>query len=110
MGWLKARVSLVPNAPIADMVPTRMSTCVLVLMCLSVPACGSQYGDAVRLHGKEMPSSSGSDSGLGEYERKTQSPMIWMKLRKTQLKTESPTLLNVGYDEAAKQRLGKLEA
>lgn len=46
---------------------------------------------------------------LDEYQRKTQSPLIWLNMRKTKFPRIAQTWSNFGYTEEAKQRLGQMD-
>jgi hypothetical protein len=46
---------------------------------------------------------------LDEYQRKTQSPLIWLNLRKIKLPRITPTWYNQEYAQEAKQLLGQMD-
>ena len=73
------------------MVSARKSVFMLVFMSVSVPCFCAPRGTALRQQVKDMAHPTTLDTSLGEYERKTQSPMIWMNLHKTDLSSsQSP--------------------
>jgi len=57
--------------------------------------------------GAELPPGVGP---IGEYERKTQSPMVWLRLRKTVLDSAAPSWQGGSFAEEAAQRLGELKS
>ena len=67
------------------MFPTRISVFVVALMSVAVPCFCSPGGVSLRQQVKDLSAPTSPDSGLGEYERKTQSPMVWVHLHKTDL-------------------------
>jgi hypothetical protein len=73
------------------MISTRKSVFMLAFMSVSVPCFCAPRGAALRQHVKDMAHPTTLDTGLGEYERKTQSPMIWMNLHKTDLSSSQST-------------------
>ena len=73
------------------MFSARKSVIVLALMSLSVPSFCAPRGTSLRQQVKDAVHPTSADSSLGEYERKTQSPMIWINLHKTDLSSsQSP--------------------
>ena len=74
---------------VGSMVSTRISVFIVALLSVSVPCFCAPRGTALRQQVKDMTYPTSSDSGLGEYERKTQSPMIWINLHKTDLSSSA---------------------
>ena len=61
------------------------SVFIMALMGMSVPCFCAPLGAKLRQQTKDVVHPISSDTSLGEYERKTQSPMIWINLHKTDL-------------------------
>merc|ERR1739845_202475 len=45
---------------------------------------------------------------VGDYQRRTQSPVVWLNLRKAKSPQKVATWHNVGYETEAKQRLAEI--
>jgi hypothetical protein len=67
------------------MISARKSVFMLAFMGVSVPCLCTPPGTALRQQVKDMTRPTTLDTSLGEYDRKTQSPMIWVNLHKTDL-------------------------
>ena len=67
------------------MFSARKSVIVLALMSLFVPSFCAPRGTSLRQQVKDAAHPTNVDSSFGEYGRKTQSPMIWINLHKTDL-------------------------
>ena len=67
------------------MVSARLSFFIMAWMNLALPCSCSPRGTSLRQHVKDMAHPTSLDGSVGEYERKTQSPMIWINLHKTDL-------------------------
>ena len=67
------------------MMSAHKSVFLLAFMNASVPCFCAPRGTALRQQVKESAHPTTLDTSLGEYERKTQSPMIWINLHKTDL-------------------------
>ena len=48
--------------------------------------------------------------GNGDADRETQSPMIWLRLHKTELERTAPSWHDVSFAEQAAERQGELSA
>ena len=79
-----------------SMTSARKSAFMLVFMSVSVPCFCAPHGTALRQQVKDMAHPTTLDTSLGEYDRKTQSPMIWMNLHKSDL---SSSQSNSGVSE-----------
>ena len=94
--WLK---SCLAEELFADiMFSGRKSVIMFAFMTLPVPCFCAPRGTALRQAAKNIVYPKTSDSSLGEYERKTQSPMIWVKLHKTEL-SSSTSVAGVGEEQ-----------
>ena len=67
------------------MLSSRALVSILALVGMSMPCFCSPHGANLRQQSKDVVYPLRSDASLGEYARETQSPMIWLKLHKTDL-------------------------
>ena len=81
------------------MISARNSVFMLAFMGASVPCFCAPRGPALRQHVKDAAHPSTLDASLGDYDRKTQSPMIWMNLHKIDL-SSAPS--NAGVSDERK--------
>merc|ERR1712187_868941 len=81
---------------------------------LSVSAPGAnQIQDKIRELVRPSPPDQGAPMGsepVGDYQRKTQSPLVWLNLHKASFPQTAPAWYNLAYVEEAKQRLGEMAA
>lgn len=66
------------------MMSARKNVFIMAFVSVSVP-CLCAPGSALRQNVKDVVHPTTLDASLGEYDRKTQSPMLWMNLHKTDL-------------------------
>ena len=109
--WLERGVLVRPSSLSSGQALVAMRKAAALFAFLFWPVHSRALLGAQGLRGSAVPSSVARDNG-GDFgaDRETQSPVVWLRLHKTELEHTAPSWHDISFAEQAAERQGELTA